>query len=121
MLNIVVIIIVVIDNIISIIIIIITIMVTQMNDNSNDDNNHNHKSFFTQIISITTHLIFLFFTGCSLLHWAALNNRVRISQYLINHGAIINISGGILGESPLQWAIRRKYYCIVQLLIVKGN
>ena len=58
--------------------------------------------------------------GCSLLHWAAINNRHDIAELLINQGAIINIPGGMLGETPLLWAIRKKYYRMMQLLIVKG-
>lgn len=53
--------------------------------------------------------------GCSLLHWAAINNRVQIAQYLIKCGAESN-PGGILGETPLHWAFRKKYYGMAQLL-----
>ena len=59
--------------------------------------------------------------GCSLLHWAAINNRYSIANLLIDHGADINVSGGVLEENPLQWAIRRKYYSMVDLLVRKGN
>ena len=44
--------------------------------------------------------------GCSLLHWAAINNRVQIATYLLSKGADVNKSGGILQEIPLQWACR---------------
>ena len=60
------------------------------------------------------------FIGCSLLHWAAINNRCIIATLLINNGAIIDKTGGALGETPLQWAINKKYYSMIQLLILKG-
>jgi palmitoyltransferase ZDHHC13/17 len=53
--------------------------------------------------------------GCSLLHWAAINNRIQIADFLIKHGADA-IPGGILQETPLFWAIRKKYYAMAQLL-----
>ena len=33
-------------------------------------------------------------TGCTLLHWAALNNRCEIARILINQGADVNSTGG---------------------------
>lgn len=59
--------------------------------------------------------------GCYLLHWAAINNRSSIVNLLIDNGADINVTGGLLGETPLQWAIRRKYYSMAYLLIRKGH
>ena len=59
--------------------------------------------------------------GCTLLHWAAINNRYSIANLLIDHGADIGASGGMLDENPLQWALRRKYYSMVDLLIRKGT
>lgn len=44
--------------------------------------------------------------GCSLLHWAAINNRTSIASYLIKYGANVNIQGGDLQETPLHWAVR---------------
>jgi palmitoyltransferase ZDHHC13/17 len=58
--------------------------------------------------------------GCSLLHWAAINNRVGISLYLIERGADVNIQGGLLMETPLHWAVRKNFYRICQLLIDHG-
>lgn len=54
--------------------------------------------------------------GCSLLHWAAINNRITIASLLIEYGANSE-GGGVLNESPLQWALRRKYYTMAQLLV----
>lgn len=42
----------------------------------------------------------------TLLHWAAINNRVEIGKYLIGKGAKIDAVGGALRATPLQWAIR---------------
>jgi len=56
--------------------------------------------------------------GCTLLHWAAINNRVGIAKLLIEYGANAS-GGGILDESPLQWAIRKKYYAMAELLVEK--
>ena len=59
--------------------------------------------------------------GCSLLHWAAINNRFAIANLLIDHGADVGYSGGLLNENALQWAARRKFYSMVDLLIRKGE
>ena len=58
--------------------------------------------------------------GCSLLHWAAINNRCAIASFLIERGASPSVSGGILNESPLQWALRRSFYGMVRLLAATG-
>ncbi|CAF4452738.1 unnamed protein product, partial [Adineta steineri] len=42
----------------------------------------------------------------TLLHWAALNNRVEIAKYLINKRAQVDAIGGALNSTPLHWAIR---------------
>ncbi|CAF3490537.1 unnamed protein product [Adineta steineri] len=42
----------------------------------------------------------------TLLHWAALNNRVEIARYLINKRAQVDAIGGALNSTPLHWAIR---------------
>lgn len=46
---------------------------------------------------------------CSLLHWAAINNRVQIVQFLISRSANVNAVGGKNKEIPLQWALRCKF------------
>ncbi|CAI4225956.1 unnamed protein product [Auanema sp. JU1783] len=43
---------------------------------------------------------------CSLLHWAAINNRVPICQRLLKEGADPNVIGGVLKSTPLHWAVR---------------
>ena len=55
--------------------------------------------------------------NCSLLQWAAINNRVSIAKYLVHQGADVNHYGGVLGESAVQWALRRKYYRMMDYLI----
>ena len=59
-------------------------------------------------------------SGCTLLHWAALNNRCEIASVLINKGADVNSCGGVLGETPLMWALRRRYYAMASLLYSNG-
>jgi palmitoyltransferase len=44
--------------------------------------------------------------GCSLLHWAAINNRLSIAKYLVGKGANVAVTGGNNKENPLQWCIR---------------
>jgi palmitoyltransferase ZDHHC13/17 len=56
--------------------------------------------------------------GCTLLHWAAINNRTRIAKLLIEFGAE-HVPGGVLRETPLQWALRKRYYEMVSLLVEK--
>lgn len=58
--------------------------------------------------------------GCSLLHWAAINNRMAIASLLINNGARVSCPGGVLAEAPLHWAVRRGYARMVDLLIKSG-
>lgn len=55
--------------------------------------------------------------GCSLLHWAALNNRLSVARLLLAWGGDPTQSGGVLDEIPLQWAIRKKYMAMAKLLI----
>lgn len=59
--------------------------------------------------------------GCSLLHWAAINNRYEICEYLIENGAKVNIAGGLLQELPLAWAVRKQFYSICRLLLIHNS
>ncbi|RYH29322.1 hypothetical protein EON65_08925 [archaeon] len=55
---------------------------------------------------------------CSLLHWAAINNRVEIIEFLLHRKANVNCVGGENKEIPLQWAVRQAHCApVVQLLI----
>ncbi|CAF0817270.1 unnamed protein product [Rotaria sp. Silwood1] len=42
----------------------------------------------------------------TLLHWAAINNRIDIAKYLLDKHAQIDAIGGELNSTPLHWAIR---------------
>ncbi|CAJ0576769.1 unnamed protein product, partial [Mesorhabditis spiculigera] len=44
--------------------------------------------------------------GCSLLHWAAINNSVQCVEKLLASGEDPNVLGGILVSTPLHWAVR---------------
>lgn len=57
---------------------------------------------------------------CTLLHWAAINNRNALVVYLIEHGAKVNVLGGVLMESPLHWAVRKNYFRTVKILLQNG-
>ncbi|KAL3112727.1 hypothetical protein niasHT_019701 [Heterodera trifolii] len=54
---------------------------------------------------------------CSLLHWAAINNRVEVAQLLIDRGANVNAIGGVLASTPLHWAARHGHGRMVALLV----
>jgi len=58
--------------------------------------------------------------GCTLLHWAALNNRIAIATFLLERGALVDAVGGKLGETPMHWACRRKWYGMMELLYSRG-
>lgn len=58
--------------------------------------------------------------GCSLLHWAAINNRVPIIERLLSLGADPNILGGVLKSSPLHWGARVGNVPSCALLIKAG-
>lgn len=60
--------------------------------------------------------------GCSLLHWAAINNRMEIAKYLIQMRCNVNIVGGDNAEIPLQWAVRQPHTAeMVDFLILEGS
>ena len=42
----------------------------------------------------------------TILHWASINNRVQVMEYLISKGAVVDQRGGNLNGTPLHWAIR---------------
>lgn len=58
--------------------------------------------------------------SCSLLHWAAINGRIDIVKYLLEKGAEVNRTGGILKETPLMWASRQGHLDVVILLHEAG-
>lgn len=61
--------------------------------------------------------------GCTLMHWACINNRLEIVKHLLKCGADVNAIGGVLKEVPLQWAARNEGYGfthLVALLLENG-
>ncbi|KAE8606104.1 hypothetical protein XENTR_v10010597 [Xenopus tropicalis] len=56
----------------------------------------------------------------TLLHWAAINNRLELVKYFISKGAIVDQLGGTLNSTPLHWAIRQGHLQMVILLIKCG-
>jgi hypothetical protein len=56
----------------------------------------------------------------SILHWAAINNRVEIGKYYIDKGAVVDAIGGDLQSTPLHWATRLVFlYIFFEILILK--
>ncbi|NXC27195.1 ZDH13 Palmitoyltransferase, partial [Campylorhamphus procurvoides] len=56
----------------------------------------------------------------TLLHWAAINNRLELVKYYISKGAIVDQLGGDLNSTPLHWAIRQGHLPMVMLLLKCG-
>lgn len=56
----------------------------------------------------------------TLLHWAAINNRREIIQYLLSKGATVNAIGGELQSTPLHWATRQGHLEATVLLVRAG-
>ncbi len=44
--------------------------------------------------------------GITVLHWAAINNRIPVASYFLQKGADINALGGELKSAPMHWAVR---------------
>ncbi|XP_074594797.1 palmitoyltransferase ZDHHC17-like [Brevipalpus obovatus] len=53
----------------------------------------------------------------TLLHWAAINNRLEIVKYFLAKGADPNAIGGDLKSTPLHWATRQGHLRMIVLLI----
>lgn len=54
------------------------------------------------------------------LHWAALNDRISIAKYLLDHGAQVNSLGGEQWSTALHWAATKGHIGIISLLIQYG-
>lgn len=57
---------------------------------------------------------------CSLLHWAAINNRIEAAKLLLQRGANVNAVGGVLASTPLHWAARHGHARMVAVLVRNG-
>jgi len=55
-----------------------------------------------------------------LLHWAAINNRLEIAKYLLTLGVKVDVIGGELESTPLNWAARSGHVHMVILLMQSG-
>ncbi|KAB5541857.1 hypothetical protein PHYPO_G00084760 [Pangasianodon hypophthalmus] len=56
----------------------------------------------------------------TLLHWAAINNRIDLVKYYISKGAIVDQLGGDLNSTPLHWATRQGHLSMVVQLMKLG-
>ncbi|XP_041053739.1 palmitoyltransferase ZDHHC13-like isoform X3 [Carcharodon carcharias] len=56
----------------------------------------------------------------TLLHWAAINNRIELVKYYVSKGAIVDQLGGDLNSTPLHWATRQGHLSMVVLLLKCG-
>lgn len=56
----------------------------------------------------------------TLLHWAAINNRKEIVQYLLDKGAAVDAVGGELQSTPLHWAARQGHLEATVALVRAG-
>ncbi len=61
--------------------------------------------------------------GITLLHWAAINNRLTLVHYLLQcDPQLVNIAAGDLKEIPLQWCCRHSHYTLlVNTLLAAGS
>lgn len=55
------------------------------------------------------------------LHWAAINNRLSIVEYLLKQGANPNFKSSQLNATPLHWAARYGYVYIVDYLLKNSD
>ena len=56
----------------------------------------------------------------TLLHWAAINNRVEVATFLLSQGADINSLGGQMCSTPLHWAAAQNHSHMVVVLVGRG-
>eukprot|EP00824_Muranothrix_gubernata_P005869 TRINITY_DN17637_c0_g1_i1.p1 TRINITY_DN17637_c0_g1~~TRINITY_DN17637_c0_g1_i1.p1 ORF type:complete len:691 (+),score=127.34 TRINITY_DN17637_c0_g1_i1:2-2074(+) len=59
--------------------------------------------------------------GATTLHWAALNDRLQVCSFLLNHGASIDAPAlGTTGNTPLHWATINGHFRVVHFLVEHG-
>jgi palmitoyltransferase len=58
--------------------------------------------------------------NAAVMHWAAINNRADLVQFLASKGARVNVKGGDLKTSPLYWAVTQGHLGMVVLLVRLG-
>lgn len=56
----------------------------------------------------------------TLLHWAAINNRIEIVKYFLSKAVDVNAIGGDLKSTPLHWATRQGHLKMVVILVQHG-
>ena len=56
----------------------------------------------------------------TLLHWAAINNRLELSRLFLSREAEVDAIGGELKSTPLHWAVRQGHFQMVLLLMQNG-
>ena len=58
--------------------------------------------------------------GVTLLHWAAINNRGSIADFLLEKGCEVDAAGGELRSCPIHWAVRQGHLAMVVKLMKAG-
>ena len=53
----------------------------------------------------------------TLLHWAAINNRLELAKYFVTKGAFVDAIGGELRSTPLHWAVRQRHLQMIIYLM----
>lgn len=71
----------------------------------------------SNIITVNDHLS----DNVTGLHWASINNRLTICQYLVSKNAVVDYKGGDLLATPLHWASRNGLVYIVDFLLKSGS
>ncbi|KNC81058.1 hypothetical protein SARC_06600 [Sphaeroforma arctica JP610] len=56
----------------------------------------------------------------TVLHWAAINNRLAVVKYLLLKGAIVDALGGHLQSTALHWAVRQGHLEMCVMLMSQG-
>ena len=81
------------------------------------------KSYLRDVVGEKNAKIVVDGNGITLLHWAAINNRLALVQYLLHcDPELVHIAAGNLKEIPLQWCCRHSHYTLlVNTLLTAGS